>query len=68
MADEVQKKKMLNLGKLFKDVIESNIREWMDIVCMLLHVTYEFQSKSILYSLPECQGTPCSKQATYLKY
>ena len=33
MADEVQKK-MLNLGKLFKDVIESNIRECMDIVCM----------------------------------
>ena len=21
-----------------------------------------------LYSLPECQGTPCSKQAPYLKY
>ena len=27
------------------------------------HVTYEFQSESTLYSLPECQGTPCSNQA-----
>ena len=32
------------------------------------HVTYEFQSESTLYSLPECQGTPCSKQAPYLKF
>ena len=32
------------------------------------HVTYEFQSDSTLYSLPECQGTPCSKQAPYLKF
>ena len=30
------------------------------------HVTYKFQSKSTLYSLPECQGTPCSKKAPYL--
>ena len=35
---------------------------------MLLHVTYEFQSESTLYSLPECQGTPCSKQVPYLKF
>ena len=32
------------------------------------HVTYEFQSESTLLSLPECQGTPCSKQAPYLKF
>ena len=32
------------------------------------HVTYEFRSESILYSLPECQGTPCSKQVPYLKF
>ena len=32
------------------------------------HVMYEFQSESTLYSLPECQGTPCSKQAPYLKF
>ena len=32
------------------------------------HVMYEFQSESTLYSLPECLGTPCSKQAPYLKF
>ena len=32
------------------------------------HVKYEFQSESTPYSLPECQGTPCSKQAPYLKF
>ena len=32
------------------------------------HVMYEFQSESTPYSLPECQGTPCSKQAPYLKF
>ena len=32
------------------------------------HVMYDFQSKSTLYSLPECQGTPCSKQTPYLKF
>ena len=29
------------------------------------HVTYEFQSESTLYNLPECQGTPWSKQPWY---
>ena len=32
------------------------------------HVTYELQSESTLYSLPECQGTPCSNKAPYLKF
>ena len=31
------------------------------------HVTCEFQSESKFYSLPECQGTPSSMQAPYLK-
>ena len=31
------------------------------------HVTHKSQSESTLYSLPECQGTPCSKQVPYLK-
>ena len=31
-------------------------------------ITYELQSESTLYSLPKCQGTPCSKQALYLKF
>ena len=34
----------------------------------ICHVTYGFQSESTLYSLPEYQGTPCSKQAPYLKF
>ena len=25
-------------------------------------------NESTLYSLPECQGTPCMKQAPYLKF
>ena len=36
-------------------------------VCYYHHLTYEFQCESTLYSLPKCQGTPCSKQALYLK-
>ena len=32
------------------------------------HVTYAFQSQSTLYSLLECHGTPCSKQARNLKF
>ena len=32
-----------------------------EIVCYH-HVTCAFQSESSLYSLPECQGTPCTKQ------
>ena len=31
-------------------------------------VTYKFHSGFILYSFPECQGTPCSKQAPYLTF
>ena len=37
------------------------------IVCYY-HITDEFQSESTLNSLPECQETPCSKQAPYLKF
>ena len=29
---------------------------------------YGYQSEFRLFSLPECQGTPCSKQAPYLKF
>ena len=31
-------------------------------------VKYEFQSEYTLSSLPECQGTRCSKQALDLKF
>ena len=32
------------------------------------HVMYDFQSEFTLYNLPECQGSPCLKQAPYLKF
>ena len=32
------------------------------------HVTCDIQSESTLYSMPELQGTPCSKQAPCLKF
>ena len=40
----------------------------MYVTVCYYHVTYEFQSESTLHSLPECHGTPCSKQAPYLKF
>ena len=39
-----------------------------DLTVCYYHVTYKFQSESTLYSLPECLGTPYSKQAPYLKF
>ena len=45
----------------------SELGEKVLTVCYY-HVTYEFQSQPTLYSLPECEGTPCSTQATYLKF
>ena len=35
---------------------------------LLSHVTYKFQSEFTLYSLPECQGTPCSKHVPCQKF
>ena len=32
------------------------------------HATNEFQSEPTIYNLPECQGTPFSKQGSYLKF
>ena len=32
------------------------------------HDMYEFQIEFTLYSLPECQGTPCLKPAPYMKF
>ena len=39
---------------------------WVHLTVSYYHLTYEFQSESTLYSLPECQETPCSKQAVWL--
>ena len=32
------------------------------------YITCKFHSESKLYSSPECQETPCLKQAQYLKF
>ena len=39
-----------------------------NIFYYMLLSCHEFQSEFTLYSLPGCQGTPCSKQAPYLKF
>ena len=43
-------------------------RNFILITVCYYQVTYEFQSEPTLYSLPECQGTPCSEQAPYLRF
>ena len=40
----------------------------MHLTVCYYHVTYKFQSEPTPYSLPECQGTPCLKQAPYLRF
>ena len=51
---------------LDKELQWRNVRQ-EPTVCYY-HVTYEFQSEPTLYKLPECQETPYSKQAPYLKF
>ena len=51
-------------GSIGKNVIIFGVDKFL----CYYHVTFEFQSESTLYSLCECQGTPCSKQAPYLKF
>ena len=41
---------------------------FINLTVCCYYVTYEFQSESTLYSLPECQGTPFLNQAPYLKF
>ena len=50
------------------DVTAPGIDVLLVLAVFYYHVTYEFQSESRLHSLPECQKTPCSKQAPYLKF
>ena len=49
---------------MIKIVKKNTTKYWIRLIIVCYyHVTYEFQSESTLYSLPECHGTPCSKQA-----
>ena len=68
-------KLIITVRNLFNWYVYSYQRFAEEVIEVLLfltlcscHVTYAFQSQSTLYSLPECQGTPCSKQARNLKF
>ena len=57
MKKHIQKKKLPHRKN---DSPKSNEMSKIKTACYY-HVTYEFWSESTLYSLPECQGTLCSK-------
>ena len=57
-----------NLPEPIKRVLINHTKPTSTLSVCYYHVTYEVQSESTLYSLPECQGTPCWKQAPYLKF
>ena len=48
------------------DSVKALTRNYVFLSVYYYHVMCEFQRQSTLYSLPECQGIPCSKQAPYL--
>ena len=55
---------------LFENIIKQaeKLKNCKKLTVCYYHVTYEFHSESTLYSLPECQGPPCSKQVPYLMF
>ena len=59
----VPKRTLNHVAKLAK-WLSCVISTYLCTVCYY-HVTYEFQSESTFYSLHECLGTLCSKQAPY---
>ena len=59
---------VLNCSCYKSYVLRSGRQSKNKLVVCYCQVTYEFQSDSTIYSLPECQVTPCSKQAPYLKF
>ena len=64
----VCKRTLNHLAKLAKWAVLWALICTVHLTVCYYHITYEFQSESALYSLPECRGTPCSKQAPYLKF
>ena len=60
----------LSIKKLNLEAIYQNYQVKIQLLLTVCyyHVTYEFQSESTLYSLPECQGTPYLKQAPFLNF
>ena len=63
----VQFEVQLFLYDFYACAVLSNLNNHATSVCSY-HIINEFQSESTLCTLPECQGTPCSKQAPYLKF
>ena len=54
--------------KLLCDIMSLLSQYDIPLTVCYYHVTYAFHNESTLYSLPECEGTHCSKQAPYLKF
>ena len=69
--NEVSKIKFVNILSIKETVLDVTlvgfVIKGMQLTVCYYQVTYEFQSKSTLYSLPECQGTLCLKQVSYAK-
>ena len=59
---------IINKVKLY--IIVYHVYHYNEFIVTVYHynATYEFQSESTFYSLPECQEIPCSNQAPYLKF
>ena len=69
--NEVSKIKFVNILSIKETVLDVTlvgfVIKGMQLTVCYYQVTYEFQSKSTLYSLPECQRTLCLKQVSYAK-
>ena len=53
------------LAKRLTNVMSTYLYDAFDCMLLSCHVRL---SESTLNSVPECQGTPCSKQALYLRF
>ena len=60
--------KQISLSHVIKIWIINELIDYYLSKCMSLHVTYAFLEWIHTTELPECQGTPCSKQVRYLKF
>ena len=54
--------------KLLNSKLNSKFQNCKNKAACYYYVTYKVQSESTLYSLPECEKAPCSKQAPYRKF
>ena len=54
--------------KLLEYFNNKTCKKQINLTVCYYHVISELQNESTLYSCPECQGTPCLKQAPYLEF